>query len=113
MRILLAAICVTFATAQLGRAAEDVVVDAQTASVLKGALKWLAAQQGANGSWVTGDKGAKAYPVAMTGYTLMAFMANGQLPEEGEYSKNVAAGMQFLLDSVQADGTFRGVDGSK
>ena len=34
----------------------------------------------------------------MTGYTLMAFLASGNLPEEGEYSKNVASGVQYLLD---------------
>ena len=45
----------------------------------------------------------------MTGYTLLAFMATGNLPDEGDYSKNVARGMQFLLDSIQPDGLYRGV----
>ena len=47
--------------------------------------------------------------MAITGYTLLAFMAAGNLPDQGEYAKNVAAGMQFLVDSVQPDGTLFGV----
>src|SRR5205814_2812897 len=38
------------------------------------------------------------------GYTLMAFQAAGQLPGEGEFGKNVSAGLQYLLDSTSADG---------
>src|SRR5437868_9406440 len=34
----------------------------------------------------------------------MAFQAAGQLPGEGEFGKNVTAGMQYLLDSTSADG---------
>jgi len=91
---------------------ESVVVDAPTESVINGALRFLAAQQQTNGSWTAqGRKGD--HPVAMTGYVLIAFMAGGNLPEEGDYARQVNAGMQFLLDALQADGTYRGVDGSK
>lgn len=92
---------------------DAVVVDSETNGVIKGALKWLAAKQSSNGSWFSGDGGPRSHPVAFTGYTLMAFMAAGNLPEEGEFSRNVSLGAQFLLDSIQPDGTFRGVDGSK
>ena len=40
----------------------------------------------------------------MTGYALMAFQAGGQLPNEGEYGKQVALGMQYLVDSIAPDG---------
>ena len=53
------------------------------------------------------------HPVAITGYALLAFMSAGNLPHEGEYAKNVAAGMQFLLDSAQPDGLYRGVSGGQ
>ena len=45
----------------------------------------------------------------MTGYALMAFLSTGNLPDEGEYGRNVTAGMQYLLDQVQPDGLFREV----
>jgi Prenyltransferase and squalene oxidase repeat len=40
----------------------------------------------------------------MTGFTLMAFQAAGHLPGEGEHGKNVALGMQFLLDQISPEG---------
>src|SRR4051812_33251731 len=60
---------------------DDIVVDERTETVIKGALKWLASKQQPNGSWTTGR--GNEHPVAMTGYTLMAFMAGGHLPGEG------------------------------
>ncbi len=93
-------------------AIDSVVVDAPTEAVITGALRYLVSQQQTNGSWTAqGRKGD--HPVAMTGYVLLAFMAAGNVPEEGDYAKQVTAGMQFLLDSLQPDGTYRGVDGSK
>lgn len=93
-------------------ATDSVVVDAPTEAVINGALRYLAGQQQSNGSWTSaGRKGD--HPVAMTGYVLLCFMGAGNLPEEGDYARQVNTGMQFLLDSLQPDGTFRGVDGSK
>lgn len=94
-------------------ASQGVVVDAETEIVIKGALKWLASQQGSNGAWFIGTQQNPGHPVAMTGYALIAFMAAGQLPEEGDYAKNVTAGMQFLLDAVGPDGLFQGVPGGE
>src|ERR1039458_7819314 len=85
-----------------------VTVDPQTKQIIKGALKYLASQQHIDGSWSLRE-GMDGHPVAMTGYTLLAFMAAGNLPDEGEYSKNVSQGMQFLLDSIQPNGLYRGV----
>ena len=95
-------------------AAQDaVVVDAPTEEILRGALRWLATKQNVNGSWNASDTRRADHPVAMTGYVLVAFMAAGNLPEEGEYAKQVKAGLDFLLDSIGTDGQYRGVDGSK
>jgi Prenyltransferase and squalene oxidase repeat len=91
---------------------DTVKVDAPTEAVINGALKYLAAQQMPDGSW-TGDKKnpqSANVAVAMTSYVMMAFMANGNLPTEGPYARQVRNGMQFLLDSVQADGTFHELD---
>jgi len=99
------------ARAQTGPARDLVTVDARTEQVIKGALRYLAGKQAGSGSWSA--DGGQPYPVAITGYVLMAFLATGNLPDEGEYSRNVAAGMQFLLNSVQPDGTFRGAEGGQ
>jgi hypothetical protein len=85
-----------------------------TEIVINGALKYLASQQMPDGSWI-GDKNDPAsgkWAVAMTSYVMMAFMANGNLPTEGPYARQVRNGLQFLLDSVQADGTFHEGDRS-
>ncbi len=92
---------------------DAVVVDTQTESVIHDALRWLANKQATNGSWGVDEGGRRANAIAITGYALVTYMASGNLPEEGEYAKQVNAGMQFLLDSVQPDGTFRGVDGGR
>jgi hypothetical protein len=92
---------------------DAVVVDAPTEQIINGALRWLASQQQPNGSWGVGSWRRSEHPVAMTGYVLMAYLACGHLPEEGEFARNVKAGMEFLLDSIGVDGQFRGVDGGK
>jgi hypothetical protein len=104
------------ARAQQEQASPDdtVKVDKNTETIINGALKYLAAQQLPNGSW-NGDKtnpSTSKYAVAMTSYVMMAFMANGNLPDAGPYAKQVKNGLQFLLDSVQADGTFNEGDRS-
>jgi squalene cyclase len=97
------------AHAEEAAAVDSVVVDPPTEAVINGALRFLAAQQQTNGSWTAvGRRGD--HPVAITGYVLLAFMAAGNLPEEGDYAHQVNAGMQFLLDSLQPDGTYRGVN---
>lgn len=85
-----------------------VKVDAQTSDVIKGGLKYLSRQQQLNGSWSAGE-GKAGHPVAITSYVLLAFMGTGNLPGEGDYSKNVSAGLQFLLDRIQPDGLFQDV----
>ena len=98
----------------LASAADSVVVDSETEQVIAGALRWLAQNQAPNGSWsAKGGRVRGEHPVAMTGYALIAMMAAGNLPEEGEYAKEVNAGMSYLLDSIQPDGEFRDVDAGR
>src|SRR4051812_24024165 len=66
---------------------DPVVVDEKTEAVIKGALKYLASKQSPNGAWAVSSE-EQQHPIAMTGYTLMAFQAAGQLPGEGEYGRN-------------------------
>lgn len=83
----------------------SITVDAETEAVIRGAVKYLASKQLPNGSWGSTDF-ERRHPVALTAYTLMAFLAAGHLPGEGEEGKVVRAGLQFLLDSARPDGTF-------
>jgi prenyltransferase beta subunit len=92
---------------------DNVKVDGATEAIIHGALQYLATQQGVDGSWTLGTGNAKPESVAMTGYALLAFLSAGNLPDEGEYGRNVDSGMQFLLSQVQPDGLFRNVDQGK
>src|SRR5262245_58286620 len=92
---------VTLAQEIAGR--DTVRVDEKTDGVIKGALKFLASKQLPNGAWGSAEE-EQRHPIAITGYTLMAFQAAGQLPGEGEFGKNVSAGMQYLLDATAPDG---------
>ena len=95
-----------------GAEQDTVTVDSETEGLIHGALEYLAKQQGINGSWAQ-DPGSTKEPVAMTGYALMAFLSTGNLPDEGEYGRNVTSGMQYLLNQIQPDGLFRDVDQGK
>ncbi|HEX4123382.1 MAG TPA: prenyltransferase/squalene oxidase repeat-containing protein [Tepidisphaeraceae bacterium] len=88
-----------------GSAADTVVVDPATQQILDGALRYLAAKQSANGSW-SGPGGQ--WPIALTGYGLIAFMANGQLPGTGPYGDKLSRAVNFLSNCVHADGFIGG-----
>lgn len=83
-------------------AAEPVVGD-RTETIIKGALRFLSSKQLANGTWGISDE-ERRHPTAMAGYVLLAYLSAGQLPGEGEFGRHVAAGTQYLLESVQPDG---------
>lgn len=88
-----------------GDAPGALLVDANTEAVIRGAVRFLASKQLPNGSWGVTEF-ERRHPVAMTGYTLMAFLAAGHLPGEGEEGKVARQGLQYLLDVAKPDGTF-------
>ncbi len=81
------------------RTASDVTIDPQAEAVVRGACKWLASQQQPGGNWT-----GAPHSVAFTSYALMAFMAAGHLPGEGEHGKVVARGLKYVLDNCRPDG---------
>ena len=95
--------------------ADKVKVDASTERVINGALKYLASQQRVDtrdknvGYWGVSREESR-YPVAMTGYALMAFMSTGNLPGEGTYGREVSRGLNYLLQQINED---TGIYGSK
>ena len=86
-------------------APDPVKVDAKSEAIIQGALRYLASKQLPNGAFGTSGE-ENQHPIAITGYALMAFQAAGQLPGEGEYGKNVTAGMEYLVDSISPDGLY-------
>jgi prenyltransferase beta subunit len=83
------------------RPKDKVVVDAATEELLKGAQRYLASRQNPNGSWTVQDD---EHPLAMTAYTVMALLATGNLPNEGEYGKHVQRGVDFVLSCALPEG---------
>jgi hypothetical protein len=58
-------------------------------------LDFLANKQSDDGSWVGG--GGEAYPVAMAGLAGTAFLAHGNTPTRGKYSRNLQGAVEFLV----------------
>jgi hypothetical protein len=77
---------------------DTVTVDDRTDQAIRGALKYLASQQLPSGSF------DNKHQAALTAYATLAFMACGNLPNEGEYGRTVARAVKFLLDCVRPDG---------
>lgn len=74
-------------------------------SVIKG-LDFLAGGQSDDGSWITG--GGQAYPVAMTSLAGTAFLAHGNTPTRGKYSKVVQGAVEYLVRCSTPTGIITG-----
>jgi len=67
------------------------------------ALEWLASRQRTNGTWDFTDvgpcknAGTVNNPIGGTAYALLPFLAAGQTHKEGQYRKQVQAGLEFLM----------------
>jgi hypothetical protein len=68
------------------------------------ALEWLAKRQRADGSWDFADvgpctqPGRISNPIGGTAYALLPFLAAGQTHRQGNYRKQVQAGLQYLTN---------------
>ena len=67
------------------------------------ALQYLANKQRADGS-LEGGSGTSA---GIVGVACMAWMAAGNLPGEGPFGKNVARGIEYILNCQNTEGLFR------
>ena len=74
-------------------------------AVIKG-LDHLAGSQADDGSWISG--GGQAYPVAMTGLAGTAFLAHGNTPTRGKYSKTVQGVVEYLVRCTTPTGLITG-----
>lgn len=82
----------------------DVVVDNRTEEVILGALRFLQKNQNRNGAWYGLTDRERQFPIAMTGYALMAYQAAGHLPSEGPFGETVEKGARFLVESTSEEG---------
>lgn len=65
---------------------------------IAGALKWLAARQGADGAWGNKDK------LALTGMSGLALLASGSTPRQGPYAEHIRRAIRFVLACQKGDG---------
>jgi hypothetical protein len=79
-----------------GSQARGMVTDESENAVKRG-LKYLASEQGTDGSW-----GTKRYrgSVAVPSLAALAFMAGGHLPGRGKYGQNVERAVHFVLSQA-------------
>ena len=85
----------THAAVPLDDAAKDkdtVKMDDDTKKAVEKALAWLKDQQQRDGSWGN---------TAITSFALLAFMANGHVPNQGIYGESVSKGVRYLLACVR------------
>ena len=96
---------------------------AATEAAVKSALKWLADNQAADGHWdPRSHGGGKETNVlgrdrqgagghadsAMTGLSLLAFLASGHTHLDGPYHEDVRRGLEYLMRIQAADGNLAG-----
>jgi hypothetical protein len=82
---------------------DKVKMDEQTKGAVDRALRWLKDQQSADGLWGSNT--------AISSFALLAFMANGHVPNQGAYGPEVAKGVRYLLSCAREDGYLVGPRG--
>lgn len=90
-----AAFLVSGFTAPVASAAKRTAKDKKVDDAIVKALKYLAAQQDADGAWRHRSYGQST---ATTSLAIMAFMAAGHVPGEGPYGDQLIKGIDWVLD---------------
>lgn len=81
--------------------------DKQTEEAVMRALRWLKKNQNKDGSWSRSK-------VAMTGLGILTFLSHGEKPgESAEFGETVRKALDFLINNLDANGRFKGVDGNE
>jgi hypothetical protein len=91
--------------------ADDEQLDARLDQAVGKGLAFLAKQQNVDGSFGSPDGGGPK--VAMTGLSLMAFLASGHAPDLGKYGLAVRGATDYLVKVCPDDGYFGRVDASQ
>ncbi len=72
----------------------DVKMSDQTKKATAKSLAWLAGKQNPDGSW---SDGRYFHNTAISSFALLAFLAQGHLPNQGLYGPEVSKGGRFLM----------------
>jgi hypothetical protein len=108
--------CTAFAQVK-GPGGEELSADLDN-SIARG-LAYLARQQQSDGSFQSREKGNDNNPrfsgpkVALTGLSLMAYLAAGRMPDTGKHGQTVRNATDYLIKVCPEDGYFGKVDGSR
>ncbi|WP_372722462.1 squalene--hopene cyclase [Novipirellula sp.] len=112
---------------RVGRAKTEALIETggnlETEAAVAAALKFLTANQRADGAWDPrasgagqerqplgmnrGGAGARA-ETAITGLALLSLMGAGQTHQQGEYADNVYRGLVYLIQNQKPDGSLAG-----
>lgn len=76
---------------------------------IRSALKFLAGCQLPSGAWMYGKVGPN---VGVTSLAILAFLATGNVPEQGEYAPVLDRGIGWVLANAQPSGFIHYADGS-
>ena len=76
---------------------DKVKMDPKTKEAVDRALRWLATQQAGDGSWGN---------TAITSFALLAFMANGHVPNQGIYGPEKLKNAASAGNNMAGDGGF-------
>src|SRR5688572_19669444 len=77
-------------------AAAEVKMDEATKKAVNKALEWLASKQASDGSF---SDGAYSHNTAITAFSMLAFMSQGHVPNQGLYGPEVGKAGRFLMAS--------------
>lgn len=78
-------------------ASADVKITEETQKRIDKALQWLAEKQNSDGSF---SDGAYSHNTAVTAFSMLAFMSQGHLPNQGLYGPEVNKAARFLVASA-------------
>ena len=101
LKLTLLILCTTVSFAEESRSPSMEKPSARVERAVSGGLAFLASHQNQNGSW---SAGAYSQHVGITGLCVMALLAGGNLPNEGNYATNVARGLDYIVKMTQRDG---------
>jgi hypothetical protein len=117
--LIVALLSPTGAMAQANSAGGETLKPELDPAIARG-LAYLARQQQADGSFQNREKGDDKTPprftgpkVALTGLSLMAYLAAGRMPDTGKHGLAVRNAIDFVVKSCPEDGYFGKVDGSR
>ena len=114
--LLLGLVCGLFLTAHLRPAPtpgkkkrkDEVKMPDKVRKATARALGWLAKKQNQDGSW---SEARYPHNPAITAFSLLAFLSQGHIPNQGMYGKELTRGQRFLLSCARDDGYLIGTRG--